>query len=219
MNNRWSLAMNNSTAQRIGDQKLNTKKPTMPSTQRLSFKLPPPLSRISLDSGSANGIMGDLSVPTQMGCSTIGAGGYRNKVALKPGHSALDWSRICTTKGREGKLVTGLDKYLNSPSVQTINHPNALMQLQRGVPTFMINPPLKIDKDELIKHKTVDDCWCVLKGKVYCLSAYFDFHPGGVEILLKNCAGRDATAMFNKYHRWVNFERLLEPCLVGVYVS
>lgn len=30
------------------------------------------------------------------------------------------------------------------------------------------------------------------------------------------CAGRDGTALFNKYHSWVNPERLLENCMIGI---
>lgn len=38
--------------------------------------------------------------------------------------------------------------------------------------------------------------------QVYNLTHYLRFHPGGVPLLLK-VAGRDGTALFNKYHAWV----------------
>ncbi|KAM3163530.1 Cytochrome b5 heme-binding domain-containing protein [Lachancea thermotolerans] len=161
---------------------------------------------------------GDFRVPTQAGCSTLGAGGYRNKVALKPGHSALDWSELSVKKGSQGLLITGIAKLLADPEIQQLNSPQALMALQHNVPTFKIYPPIKVTKAQLQKHNTAEDCWCVLNQRVYCVSSYLDFHPGGAEILLRTAAGKDATALFNKYHRWVNYERLLETCLVGVYV-
>ncbi|KAJ8640918.1 hypothetical protein MRB53_017612 [Persea americana] len=58
-------------------------------------------------------------------------------------------------------------------------------------------------------------CWTVLKGRVYNISPYMKFHPGGVDMLMK-AAGKDCTSLFNKYHAWVNAEFLLEKCLVGI---
>ncbi|KAG2438980.1 hypothetical protein HYH02_010772 [Chlamydomonas schloesseri] len=55
----------------------------------------------------------------------------------------------------------------------------------------------------------------VLRGKVYNISPYLRFHPGGVPILMK-AAGKDGTALFMKYHSWVNADALLEKCLVGL---
>lgn len=57
--------------------------------------------------------------------------------------------------------------------------------------------------------------WTVLKGRVYNLSPYMRFHPGGVDILTK-ALGKDCTSLFNKYHAWVNADFLLEKCLVGI---
>lgn len=71
-----------------------------------------------------------------------------------------------------------------------------------------------ISLEEVKKHKTGDCIWTVLKGRVYNIAPYMKFHPGGVDMLMK-AAGKDCTALFNKYHAWVNAEFLLEKCLVG----
>uniref|UniRef100_A0A0D6R9G4 Cytochrome b5 heme-binding domain-containing protein n=1 Tax=Araucaria cunninghamii TaxID=56994 RepID=A0A0D6R9G4_ARACU len=71
-----------------------------------------------------------------------------------------------------------------------------------------------ISMDEVKQHKSEGDAWTVLKGCVYNISPYMKFHPGGVDMLMK-AAGKDCTALFNKYHAWVNAEFLLEKCLVG----
>ncbi|WVZ62517.1 hypothetical protein U9M48_012256 [Paspalum notatum var. saurae] len=71
-----------------------------------------------------------------------------------------------------------------------------------------------ISLDEVKQHKSGDSIWTVLKGRVYNIAPYMKFHPGGVDMLMK-ASGKDCTALFNKYHAWVNAEFLLEKCLVG----
>ncbi|TID29627.1 hypothetical protein CANINC_001746 [Pichia inconspicua] len=109
----------------------------------------------------------------------------RQKVRLKPHHSALDW-----------------EQYKQNNNVKNID------------PTYF---PLRISKIELAKHNQIDDCWMALGGKIYNISKYLDYHPGGAEILLKH-AGRDCTSLFMKYHRWVNYERILDQCFIGFLV-
>lgn len=67
---------------------------------------------------------------------------------------------------------------------------------------------------ELEKHNKRDDCWLALRGRVYNVTRYMDFHPGGVDELMRG-AGKDATALFDSVHAWVNYEQLLSKCLVG----
>ena len=55
----------------------------------------------------------------------------------------------------------------------------------------------------------------MLRGKVYNLTPYVNFHPGGDKIL-KAIIARDCTNQFDKYHKWVNGEYMLEKCKVGV---
>lgn len=71
-----------------------------------------------------------------------------------------------------------------------------------------------ISMDEVRQHQTEGQMWTVLKGRVYNISPYMKFHPGGVDMLMKG-VGKDCTSLFNKYHAWVNAEFLLEKCLVG----
>ncbi|EEB07692.1 cytochrome b5 reductase [Schizosaccharomyces japonicus yFS275] len=81
-----------------------------------------------------------------------------------------------------------------------------------GVPTI-----IKVSKEELAKHNKPDDCWMCIKGKVYNITPYLQFHPGGVGDLI-DYAGQDATNKFMETHAWVNEEALLRNCLVGFLV-
>lgn len=112
-------------------------------------------------------------------------GSGRTKVALKPGHSLMDWIKLTAS----------------APNLSGTN-----------------GQILIVDEKELAKHNIEEDCWLCLNGKVYNVSAYRNFHPGGVDQLMKG-AGTDATELFNSTHRWVNYEGLLKKCFVGHYQS
>lgn len=53
-----------------------------------------------------------------------------------------------------------------------------------------------------------------IRGKVYNVTRYLDYHPGGSDQLLRG-AGKDATSLFDEYHAWVNIDQLLAKCYVG----
>lgn len=54
-----------------------------------------------------------------------------------------------------------------------------------------------------------------VRRQVYNATPYMKFHPGGADYLMLG-AGRDATALFNTYHRWVNIDMMMAACLVGL---
>ena len=62
-----------------------------------------------------------------------------------------------------------------------------------------------IRKEEVAEHDQVYDGWMILHNKVYNVAPYLEYHPGGAAIM-KPCLGKDATALFEKYHRWVNVD-------------
>jgi len=79
-------------------------------------------------------------------------------------------------------------------------------------------PRTDITMEEVKAHNKEDDGWTVLRGKVYNLTPYMKFHPGGVSIL-RAALGKDCTALFNKYHAWVNAEFMLAKCMVGTLAT
>ena len=81
-----------------------------------------------------------------------------------------------------------------------------------------VPPPQEITPRELAEHSTPGDCWTALRGKVYDMTPYLKFHPGGSHLLVA-VGGKDATRVFDAYHAWVNAGALLASCLVGKLVE
>ncbi len=49
-----------------------------------------------------------------------------------------------------------------------------------------------VSYEEVQRHNTADDCWLVINGQVYDVTAFLNLHPGGKQVILK-MAGQDAT--------------------------
>jgi len=120
-----------------------------------------------------------LAVPT----TTTKPTKRKGKVALAPGHGALDWASLKSS---------GEDL--------------------RGVGTLMRIPP-----SILKTHNKRDDAWTAINGKVYNVTPYLSYHPGGEKELMR-VAGRDGTKLFTLTHTWVNAEFMLDACLVGFLI-
>lgn len=64
--------------------------------------------------------------------------------------------------------------------------------LRGGVTSLM-----RVTPSELKKHNTPEDAWSAFYGKVYNITPYLPFHPGGEDELMR-CAGRDGTRLFGR---------------------
>ncbi|OAX34280.1 cytochrome b5 [Rhizopogon vinicolor AM-OR11-026] len=82
----------------------------------------------------------------------------------------------------------------------------------RGVDTLM-----RIQPSVLKLHNKKDDAWTAINGKVYNITPYLPYHPGGEKELMR-VAGRDGTKLFSLTHAWVNADFMLDACLVGFLV-
>jgi len=71
-----------------------------------------------------------------------------------------------------------------------------------------------VSRQELARHNKVDDAWMAIRGRVFNVTRYMDFHPGGVDELMRG-VGSDATKLFDEVHAWVNYPQLLGKCYVG----
>ncbi|GAA5933139.1 cytochrome b5-like heme/steroid binding domain-containing protein [Sporobolomyces koalae] len=70
----------------------------------------------------------------------------------------------------------------------------------------------RISTSEMALHNTKEDCWQAYNGKVYNVGPFLRYHPGGGGEMMRG-AGKDVLA-----HAWVNYETLLENCLIGFLV-
>lgn len=60
----------------------------------------------------------------------------------------------------------------------------------------------KLSLDEIKKHDKNDDLWLIVDERVFDVTSFATQHPGGIDPLLKNSKGRDATlAFFGKQHK------------------
>ncbi|XP_045537101.1 cytochrome b5 reductase 4 isoform X1 [Papilio machaon] len=166
---------------------------TPTSPLRLSSPLslpnsPTPFIKTSLQNSAAKTDASRLPSPQQKSNlqtaninSGSATGNPRNKCALQPGHSLMDWIRL----GNSGKDLTGVGGRMRPV------HPS-----------------------ELATHNTKNDAWLAIRGRVYNITHYLPYHPGGPEELMRG-AGIDATELFDKVHPWVNYDSLLAKCLIG----
>ena len=68
--------------------------------------------------------------------------------------------------------------------------------------------------DEIAQHNQPPSIWTIYEGKVYDITMYRDYHPGGEDIL-KSTYGKDCTELFKKFHGYINIDNLLKPFQIG----
>ncbi|KZZ89230.1 heme/steroid binding protein [Ascosphaera apis ARSEF 7405] len=114
-------------------------------------------------------------------------------VPLEPGHSPLDWAAL-TSNPKNSQRLRGDDV----PADTYLRVTPAMLKAHNG--------------------RKGTNAWTSYMGKVYNITPYIPFHPGGKGELLR-CAGKDAARLFNEVHPWVNWDGMLGECLVGILVS
>lgn len=116
------------------------------------------------------------------------------KVLLAAGHSPLDWANLLRSPPTPS--------YFRGPNLppHLIRVPPSLLRTHNG--------------------RKGNNAWGVFQGKVYNLTPYLNFHPGGVGELLRG-AGKveEGEKLFKEIHPWLNWESILGECLIGILVS
>ncbi|CAK0758443.1 hypothetical protein CVIRNUC_002620 [Coccomyxa viridis] len=77
-------------------------------------------------------------------------------------------------------------------------------------------PTTSYTLSEVSKHCTPQDCWMVVHGKVYDVTRWVAFHPGGSLIYVR--AGEDCTYLFDAYHP-LSARRVLDKYVIGTIHS
>lgn len=157
------------------------------TTPKLSTSLPPPQLTITQNGETTN-------PPTMMPppCNTRPRNGTnstlapsisalppknrpRQKVILEPGHSPLDWARLKSS---------GTDL--------RVHHFSYKSNFKLTGTSYL----LRIPPSELKRHRRRNDAWMAINGKVYNVTAYLPFHPGGEKEMMRG-VGRDGTKLFS----------------------
>ncbi|OJD14375.1 hypothetical protein AJ78_05280 [Emergomyces pasteurianus Ep9510] len=112
------------------------------------------------------------------------------QVTLEPGHSPLDWAALTS-------------------------NPNNKLRGENLPPTLIRVTPSMLKAHNGRKGR---DAWTSYLGKVYNISPYLPFHPGGKGELLRG-AGKNSEKLFAEVHPWVNWDGMLAECMVGLLVS
>jgi cytochrome b involved in lipid metabolism len=112
------------------------------------------------------------------------------KVVLAPGHSPLDWAALTSKPNHKLRGKDVPDNFIRVPP--------SLLKYHNG--------------------RKGRDAWTEYQGRVYNITPYLPFHPGG-EAELMRAAGRDAAKLFMEVHPWVNWDGMLAECLIGILVA
>lgn len=168
-----------------------------PQPNRAPPTLQPPRSSASslrTPPSAAAGLRVPPSASTGLSSSTLAPTTVKKqasrKVILEPGYSPLDWA------------------------ARAANPNNQLRGA--GLPPGLLRVTPSMLKTQ--NGRKGRDAWTSYQGKVYNISPYAPYHPGGKGELLRG-AGKDSAQLFAEIHPWVNWDGILGECLVGILVS
>ncbi|KAL2803145.1 hypothetical protein BJX63DRAFT_412871 [Aspergillus granulosus] len=149
---------------------------------------PPPSAAASLRVPPSTRPISNSLSPTQVTLKPAKKASQRP--VLEPGYSPLDWAALAANPNNNLRGT-------NLPSTYIKVTPS-MLKAQNG--------------------RKGMDAWTSYQGKVYNITPYLPFHPGGKGELLRG-AGKDSGKLFLEIHPWVNWDGILGACLVGILVS
>jgi salicylate hydroxylase len=91
---------------------------------------------------------------------------------------------------------------------------DARKQIARNLwtPAKSLNGDRKVRRAEVAEHSTFDDCWIIIRNKVYDFTEWKDHHPGG-PFVARMYAGKDATAEFGDFHSKLAEKHMAHFCV------
>ncbi|EEH18593.2 hypothetical protein PABG_07653 [Paracoccidioides brasiliensis Pb03] len=171
---------------------------TSKSKPKSTSMLPPSRPSLNVSPRPLQSVAASLRVPLSRGLtsSTLAPVQIHGKtqpsrqVKLEPGHSPLDWAAISS-------------------------NPNHKLRGENLPPMLIHVTPSMLREHNGRKGQ---DAWTSYLGKVYNITPYLPFHPGGKGELLRG-AGKNSEKLFAEIHPWVNWDGMLGECMVGILVS
>lgn len=125
-----------------------------------------------------------------------------------------DATQAFNTRGGEGKHSSfawnTLGNYYIGAVGQALNETNTVATTQTGVTSTsqsqttttsnstnaQTNSSVKLDNATVSSHNSSSDCWLIINNKVYNVTQYIPYHPGGQQRIISYC-GKDATQAFD----------------------
>jgi hypothetical protein len=94
-------------------------------------------------------------------------------------------------------------------------HAEWMQKVTERAATFTPSSLRPIPLSEVAAHSAPTDAWTAIRGVVYDVTEYLDYHPGGRAQLLRT-VGQDGTELFDLFHRYVNIDVMLRPWAIGL---
>jgi salicylate hydroxylase len=79
-------------------------------------------------------------------------------------------------------------------------------------PATSLNGDRKVTRAEVAQHGAFDDCWIIIRSKVYDFTEWKNHHPGG-PFVARMYAGKDATAEFGDFHSTLAEKHMSHFCV------
>ncbi|RVD86163.1 uncharacterized protein DFL_004453 [Arthrobotrys flagrans] len=200
---------------------------------------PPPLPVPKLAAGppssSPPSLMPPPPIPIRRPTGSSSAASARNAQYARPGASSSSSLAVPPSASSLSVPPLGIPQPSSLQLPPTHSHPppkprqkvlltpgHSPLDWANHQKTLPYTPLRRITPSELSTHgarkNETKTYWTVLEGRVYDMTPYLPYHPGGEKELLR-VAGKDGTKLFNLTHSWVNWENMLRGCEVGILVS
>lgn len=124
----------------------------------------------------------------------------------------IDMNNQGVSSTGESSNTTGGAEPAKQPS-KLEQQPTKSKQQSKEAKPFSI-PDKEFTPEEVAKHNTKKDCWCIIKNVVVDLTEFLDHHPGGAASIT-NFGGRDATESFEMLHEDNFIPKYVPSCVLG----
>jgi salicylate hydroxylase len=91
---------------------------------------------------------------------------------------------------------------------------DARKQIARNLwtPAKSLSGDRRVTRADVARHDTFEDCWVIIRNKVYDFTEWKDHHPGG-PFVARMYAGKDATAEFGDFHSALAEKHMAHFCV------